>query len=283
VGHVAQVSAAINGGLGFSNNTSLFSSVTTQTSEKLVSSGVPTNIDSGHGAGASLFEGCHLCLSFTTICIGDTQCGECEGSDGPSSEWPNLPNKQFSCPPECSPILIDTAKNGFHFGDADHIVFFDLVGQGEVALQWVAGGEDDAFLAIDINGNGLVDNGGELFGIGTKLLLEGDQLAPNGFVALSQFDEPALGGNNDGYITNEDQVWGFLYLWLDWDADGVSTHQEMTHIEDSGLKRFETIPKEAERFDEHGNWLRYWASAHDLDVPSRKHKMIDVYFVRASQ
>jgi len=179
-----------------------------------------------------------------------------------------------------SPLVIDLDKNGFHFSGPDGAVYFDLQGSGEqMLLQWVSENGDDAFLVQDLNENGIVDDGSELFGNGTRMLLLGEQLAINGFVGLSQFDDPLLGGNDDGRISSDDDVWQRLLLWLDANADGISSLDEMTPIDETALSQIGIIPRESRRRDAHGNWLRYWSRVY----LNRNHSflpMVDVYFKR---
>jgi len=188
-----------------------------------------------------------------------------------------------ACPPECtSPILIDLGYDDFSFGGPEEPVFFDLLGSGEsLLIQWVTKYGNDAFLAQDINGNGIVDNGTELFGNGSRLYLSGQRHAPNGFVALGQFDDPALGGNNDGFISEYDHLWSRLYLWLDSDAEGRSIPGEMFRISETGLTRLTFIPREEKRRDVNGNWLRFWATAQNERLAFVDgFSMVDVFFAR---
>ena len=219
------------------------------------------------------------CMGYCPSPGGTTGGPDCEPEPGGGTDaGPLDPDNQPTIEPGCiSPILIDLDGNGFHFGERGSGVRFDLLGNGQpITLQWTRPGGDDAFLVMDANGNGFVDDGSEMFGNGTRLLLENGKLAPNGFVGLAQYDRRELGGNDDGFITAMDGIWKDLYLWLDTDADGVSLASEMVQVAAFGLAEFETIPKESRHTDPAGNWLRFYAWARDdLD---RTIEMVDVFF-----
>jgi hypothetical protein len=115
-----------------------------------------------------------------------------------------------------------------------------------------------------------------LFGVGTPLALEGRN-APNGFVGLAQYDARQLGGNDDGVITEADAIWPQLRLWLDRNADGRATRDEMRTLRGAGITALETIPKVRKYFDEAGNAIPYWAWATQRALP-RRALMVDVFF-----
>ncbi len=177
----------------------------------------------------------------------------------------------------CSPIVIDLGNNGIKLGEAGTGVNFDVNADGlRDHVQWVRAGGDEGFLALDRSGNGLVDDGAELFGVGTPMVLEGRN-APNGFVGLAQYDLRQLGGNDDGLITEADAIWPQLRIWLDLNADGVAVRDEMRTLRSAGITALETIPKIRKYVDEAGNYIPYWAWASQRARPGRA-LMVDVYF-----
>ncbi len=176
----------------------------------------------------------------------------------------------------CSPIVIDLGANGIKLGPAGVGVFFDVNADGvRDRVQWVLAGGDEAFLALDRSGNGLIDDGSELFGVGTPLSLEGRN-APNGFVALAQYDRLQMGGNDDGLITEADAIWPQLRLWVDANADGASTRDEIRTLRSRGITALETIPRVRRHVDEAGNLIPYWAWA--TLRKAQRIQMVDVFF-----
>jgi len=185
------------------------------------------------------------------------------------------------CPPDCtSPLLVDLGRDGFTLSGPEGAVAFDLLRAGAaLKIQWVVPGGNDAFLVQDLNGNGVVDDGAELFGNGTRLYFDALGLAPNGFVALAQYDDPELGGNDDGYISAADKVWRRLLLWLDANADGLCDPEEMMAVPRTLITHLETLPTEHRQRDANGNRLRYWAQCHVGTAPlTRPFDMVDVFF-----
>ena len=178
---------------------------------------------------------------------------------------------------KCSPIVIDLGRDGIKLGEAGAGVYFDINADGvRDHMQWVRPGGDEGFLAMDRSGNGLVDNGSELFGVGTPLELEGRN-APNGFVGLAQYDMRELGGNDDGLITDADAIWPQLRIWVDADANGVATYSEMRSLKSYGITAIETIPKRHRYIDPAGNLIPLWAWAMQSGKPGRA-LMVDVFF-----
>jgi hypothetical protein len=163
--------------------------------------------------------------------------------------------------PDCvSPILIDVADNGFQLSTANTGVYFDIKANGlPLRVGWTTPNSDDAWLALDLDGNGTIENGKELFGNFTPQPNPPVGQERNGFLALAEFDKPANGGNGDGLISSSDVIFPSLLLWQDRNHNGISEVAELFSLPAVGLQLIELDYKVAKKEDQYGNYFRYRA------------------------
>jgi len=96
------------------------------------------------------------------------------------------------------PLILDLDGNGIQTTRLENGIEFDINADGKIEKTSFVSG-NDAFLSYDKNGNGIIDNGSELFG---------DQNgAKNGYEELAKYDS-----NQDGLINSNDEVYQQLLL-----------------------------------------------------------------------
>jgi len=131
-----------------------------------------------------------------------------------------------------SPILINLGGNSAddRLTSAADGVAFDIDADGVAErVAWTSAESPVAFLVLDRNGNGTIDNGLELFGTATRK--RDGTIAANGFDALLDLD----GGlsASDGKIDTSDAIYPLLRLWVDRNHNGVSEPNELMTLFDA--------------------------------------------------
>ncbi len=134
---------------------------------------------------------------------------------------------------KCDPIVLDLNRDGkISLTGPENGVLFDIDRDGKSdRTGFVSGG--DGFLALDRNGNGIIDDGGELFG---------DQHgASNGFQELGRFDE-----NNDGTIDKNDSVFDKLLVATSDGAGSISSEKLTTYGIQSLATKYRSVSEIAD-------------------------------------
>ena len=119
------------------------------------------------------------------------------------------------------PLIIDLNGNGmFDITSIENGVNFDLHTPGrKQAMAWTNG---DGFLFLDRNGNGIADSGLEFFGNQTEYR--------DGFEHIGIYDS-----NEDNFLSNKDEKYNSIFIWNDFDMDGVCTANEVASLEEFGI------------------------------------------------
>ncbi len=125
------------------------------------------------------------------------------------------------------PLVLDLDGTGFDILSSINGVYFDedAIGLAE-KTGWI--GRGDALLALDINEDGLINDGSELFG--DSMSLPDGTKAQSGFEALQQYDS-----NGDGVIDQDDEFFDRLRIWNDKNHEGISLEDELYSTSDLGI------------------------------------------------
>lgn len=130
-------------------------------------------------------------------------------------------NIQITALTPAAPIVLDLDGDGAEFLSTAAGVAFDYAGDGNPeSTAWV--GADDGLLAIDSNGNGLVDNGSEIV-FGGNGLTDLQGLAAN-------YDS-----NKDGVLDANDADFAKFGVWQDANSNGVTDAGEFRSLTDAGI------------------------------------------------
>ena len=142
------------------------------------------------------------------------------------------------------PLILDLDGDGIETISVEDGVNFDFDNNGFAEKTgWV--GKDDGLLVRDINGNGQIDNGGELFG---DLTAAEDFTAKNGFEALQYFDI-----NGDNVINQLDEIYSELRVWQDTNQNGKVDAGELHSLDELGIAGFDLNYEDINETDSSGN------------------------------
>jgi hypothetical protein len=144
-----------------------------------------------------------------------------------------------------SPIILDLDNDGIETTAVKTGVYFDHQNDGFAEQTgWVGG--DDGLLVRDLNNNGQIDSGRELFG--SETLLTNNSKAANGFEALKELD-----ANHDGKLDAADAAFATLKIWQDADGDGYTSTGELLTLTEAGIRSIATGYTNGAATDANGN------------------------------
>jgi hypothetical protein len=167
-----------------------------------------------------------------------------------------------------TPVVLDLNGDGISTLNVAAGVQFDIAASGgPISTGWVA--NTDGLLVMDRNGDGVINDGSELFGSATTLS-DGTKAA-DGYAALSELDT-----NHDGKLSSVDAGFAKLQVWVDANSDGLSISGELKSLVDMSISSISVV---AERniSKDNGNIVGLTSSYQTTDGAS--HLAADVWFM----
>ena len=171
------------------------------------------------------------------------------------------------------PLVLDLDGDGIETVgvNATTHILFDHNNDGiKTGTGWVNG--DDGLLVLDRNGNGIIDNGSELFGDGTMV---------NGVKATDGFS--ALGAENTNKNTTfdaGDANFKNVRVWQDTNQDGISQTSELHTLSALGIKSINLASTDTGGYGLEESAKKSWIQGHRCYrtlMPRSKLKMIRNY------
>ncbi len=157
----------------------------------------------------------------------------------------NVQEKFATAHEQASPLALDLDGDGVETTTVETGVYFDHDDNGFAEKSgWV--GKDDGLLVRDINNNGLIDDGTELFG--NNSVLSSGEKAANGFEALADLDS-----NSDGVFNSSDTAWNQVKVWKDANQNGEVDSGELLTLEQAGVSGINLNYENETTTDENGN------------------------------
>jgi hypothetical protein len=121
---------------------------------------------------------------------------------------------------------------------------------------------------MDLNGDGQINSGAELFGDRT-VLADGSR-AVDGWAALRGLDS-----NHDGKIDAHDAQFNQLRVWVDADSDGVTDAGELHSLTDQGIASID-LAADGRSVQQNGNVVQAFSTYNTIDGAT--HEVADVGF-----
>ena len=157
------------------------------------------------------------------------------------------------------PLALDLNGNGIETlaANGHDGALFDHERLGiRTATGWIH--SNDGILVYDRNGDGKINDGGEIFGDNT--LLKNGKTAAHGFEAAADLDD-----NGDGKLDAADSAFSKLGVWRDLNHNGISEEGEIFALKDLHIKSLNLGYTQADKDLGNGNTLAEVGSYTDED------------------
>ncbi len=210
----------------------------------------------GCGTGTVSMDQARACTA--TFELAPPSCNEDEAracrADGNRYNYETCTCEQFWLDPlllalDGGPIRLTRASGGAGFdGDGDGV---------PEQVAWPRRRTGAAFLVLDVNGNGTIDDAAEMLGqaVSGPWHSRAPSAPENSFQTLAAYD-----ANGDGVIDHRDPVSAQLRLWTDRNRDGVSQPEELTTLAAASVRAIDLSYQAVARRDGFGNYFRYRAT-----------------------
>lgn len=179
----------------------------------------------------------------------------------------NLENRN----PAETPLILDMDGNGVQTLGLAVGTQFDIDADGTLDnTGWV--GQGDALLVRDINQDGQINDGSELFG--SRTIKQDGSTASDGFDALRDIDS-----NRDGVFNADDKAFDEVNIWKDGNSDGIVQEGELISLGDANI---EEIKLEAAGISEDNQGNVAGLRSSWVDVDGNSHDIDDIWFAYES-
>lgn len=188
----------------------------------------------------------------------------CGGRAPAGSESPDFLEPQQAATGPVSVLILDVEGDGFNLTSVRDGVRFDIDDTGKpIQIGWPAKDVDDAFLALDVNGNGRIDSGAELAGNGMRF--PGGQRVvdiSDSLMLVQGFRRPVPSPAPKGiaFIDSSDEVYARLRLWIDANHNGQSEPPELKTLDQVGVTSILLTFTRIMSTDANGNVIRFQGS-----------------------
>jgi len=184
-----------------------------------------------------------------------------------TGDWFGLLREMFFH--QIDPLALDLNGNGIETlaANGHDGAMFDHERLGiRTATGWIH--SNDGILVYDRNGDGKINDGGEIFGDNT--LLKSGKTAAHGFEAAAELDD-----NGDGKLDGADSAFDKLGVWRDLNHNGISEEGEIFALKDLRIKSLNLGYTQADKDLGNGNTLAEVGSYTDED--GNEHIMGDLH------